>query len=222
MSMARRAAAGHGGRARRAGGWRAPATAGLLLGLAGLAGLAGALSQLGCEPYGAVAAADADTVAVALPSFYGGAEADLFLYRITSRKTGERLGVARTFRVEQDRQVRSVLQLHDLRPGTELLVHVLWLNPDGKEVYTKEVHVKPDDWHDEALRAELARGFVTLDPDHGLFELESRYGVGPDRFDEELHKPEEKREFKLGRWTVRAYLFRKLILETSFDLQPME
>ncbi len=212
-------AAEQGTRNQRARSRRRLAAGGLL---AGLAILAGATSQLGCEPYGAVAAAGADTVSVALPSHYGGATADLFLYRITSRKTGERLGVARTFRVEQDRQVRSVVRLRNLRPGAELLVHVLWLNPDGKEVYTKEVHVRPHDWQDEALRAELARSFITLDPEQGLFELESRYGVGPDRIDEELHKAEEKREFKLGRWAVRAYLFRKLILETSFELQPME
>lgn len=219
MALAQAGAAGQVEPVPHMGAWRRLATGGLL---AAVVSLVGVSSQLGCEPYGAVAAAGADTVSVALPSHYGGGTADLFLYRITSRRTGERLGVARAFRVEQDRQVRSVLQFRDLQPGTELLVHVLWLNPDGKEVYTKEVHVKPRDWQDEALRAELARSFITLDPDHGVFELESRYGVGPDRIDEELHKPEHRREFKLGRWSVRAYLFRKLILESSFELQPME
>lgn len=180
------------------------------------------LGSLGCESYGVSAAAGADTVSVALPAHYGAARADLFLYRITSRKTGERLGVARSFRVEQDRQVRSVLRLQDLQPGTELLVHVLWLNPDGKEVYTKEVRVRERDWTDEALRAELESNHIVLDPSGGRFELESRYGVGPDRIDEELHKEESKREFKLGTWTVRAYLYRKLILETTFELLPME
>jgi len=196
--------------------------AGLLSVLAAGALLAGAFCQSGCEPYGVSAAAGADTVSVALPAHFGGARADLFLYRITSRKTGERIGVARSFRVEQDRQVRSVLQLRDLKPGTELLVHVLWLNPDGKEVYTKEIRVREQDWSDEALRAQLESNHVVLDPAKGLFELESRYGVGPDRIDEELHKAEDKREFKLGTWTVRAYLYRKLILETSFELLPME
>jgi len=219
MASVQAAAAGQVERSRPMGPWRTLAAGGVLAGLVSLVGMS---SQLGCEPYGTVAASGADTVSVALPSHYGGATADLFLYRITSRKTGERLGVARTFRVEQDRQVRSVLQFRDLQPGTELLVHVLWLNPDGKEVYTKEVHVRPGDWQNEAIRAELARGFVTLDPNQRDFELESRYGVGPDRIDEELHKSEDRREFKLGRWTVRTYLFRKLILETSFDLQPME
>ena len=195
---------------------------GLLSALAAAALLTGIFCQSGCEPYGVSAAAGADTVAVALPAHFGGGQADLFLYRITSRKTGERLGVARSFRVEQDRQVRSVLQLHGLKPGTELLVHVLWLNPDGKEVYTKEVHIREQDWSNEALRAEFENNHVLLDAAQGLFELESRYGVGPDRIDEELHKAEDKREFKLGTWTVRAYLFRKLILETSFELLPME
>ena len=195
---------------------------GLMLALAAGALLAAALGPLGCEPYGVYAAAGADTVSVALPAHYGAARASLFLYRITARKTGERLGMARSFRVEQDRQVRSVLQFHDLKPGTELLVHVLWLNPDGKEVYTKEIYVRARDWNDEALRAELAGNHILLDPARGFLELESRYGVGPDRIDEELHKEESKREFKLGTWTVRAYLYRKLILETSFELLPME
>jgi hypothetical protein len=49
--------------------------------------------------------------------------------------------------------------------------------------------------------------------------VESRYGVGLSRIDEELHRAEEDRRFKPGTWSVRVYLFRKRLLESSFELE---
>ncbi|MCK4304228.1 MAG: hypothetical protein KAY24_08305 [Candidatus Eisenbacteria sp.] len=178
-----------------------------------------AFSQQGCEPYGATAATDADTVSGALSAHFGEGDARMFLYRIKSRNTHERLGIGRSFVTEERRQVRAVLQMDGLNPGTALLLHLMWINPEGKEVFTKEVHILPGDWNSEARRDTLRKSRVMLDPDAGFFEMESRYGVSPSRIDEELHKPEDKRRFKPGTWTVRAYLFRKLLLETSFELR---
>jgi hypothetical protein len=181
-----------------------------------------ALTAGGCgEYYGATAPAGADTVSVALPGNIGGS-ARLYLYRITSGKTGERLGVGRSFRVEEGRQVRAVLQLEDLAPARDLHIHLMWINPEGKAAYTKEIHIRPDDWRHDDRRRALADEMITLDPQRNALELESRYGVSPERFEEELIKPEDRRTFKTGKWRVRAYLFRKLMLETSFDLLPME
>ena len=189
--------------------------------IAALTALA-ALTAAGCGGnYGAPDPAGADTVSVALPSDIGGS-ARLYLYRITSGKTGERVGVGRTFRVEEGRQVRAVLQLEDLVPARALHIHLMWINPEGKAAYTKEVQIRPEDWRHDDRRRALADGMITLDPQRNAFELESRYGVSPERFEEELIKPEDRRTFKTGRWLVRAYLFRKLLLETSFDLLPME
>ncbi len=177
----------------------------------------------GCEPYGTYAAVDADAVSVALsPTFGEDASASFFFYRIKSRKTGERRGIGRAFRIEERRQVRAVLQLAEIDAGTPLLVHVMWLNPDGKKVYTKEVFIGTADWASQAGQDSLANQRVTLDPDTGFVEIESRYSVGPDRFDEELHKPEDRRTFKTGTWSVRVYLYRKRILESSFELLPPE
>lgn len=174
----------------------------------------------GCAHYGAQAGAAQDTLQVPLPETIGSGTARLFLYRITSSRTGERMGVGREFRVEPDRQVRAVLQLQGADPAREILLHVMWVNPDGQEVYTKETLITEQDWRDPARREELGRAFVHLDPQTGLLEFESRYGVDPIRFEEEAHKAEEDRRFTLGTWLVRFYLFRKLYLETSFELLP--
>jgi hypothetical protein len=175
----------------------------------------------GCGEYGAIAPPGADTVSVALPGEIG-RSARLYLYRITSAKTGERIGVGRTFRIDEGRQVRAILQLEGLAPARRLHIHLMWINPEGKAAYTKEIQIRPEDWRNDARRRELAGDMITLDPQRGSLELESRYGVSPERFEEELTKPEERRTFKTGKWLVRAYLFRKLLLETSFDLLPME
>jgi hypothetical protein len=176
----------------------------------------------GCENYGVKATAGADTVSIALPSQIGQGTAHLFLYRIKSRRTNQRLGVGRTFRIEEERQVRAVLQMEGVQTGSPLLLHSMWINPDGNEVYTKEVQVRRDDWLNEARRDTLAKGRLLLEPEADFVELESRYGVDPARLEEELHKPVERRKFKTGTWMVRVYLFRKLLLETSFELLDEE
>jgi hypothetical protein len=89
-------------------------------------------------------------------------------------------------------------------------------------VYTKETLVRRTDWDDPAQQDSLRRALVTLDPQAGFVEVESRYGVSPARFEEQLHKPEDRRTFEAGTWTVRAYLYRKLLLESSFELLPPE
>jgi hypothetical protein len=174
----------------------------------------------GCGEYGVAAAPGADSVSVALPADIGGA-ARLYLYRITSSKTGERLGVGRSFRVEEGRSVRAVLQLDGVRSDRQLHIHLMWINPEGKAAYTKEIRIRPEDWQHDDRRRALAADMVTLDPQRRFLELESRYGVSPERFEEEMLKPEDRRTFKTGTWLVRAYLFRRLVLQTSFELLPM-
>ena len=184
--------------------------------------LAGPLALTACTQSGVSAPAAADTVAVALPAHLGYGEARLLLYRITSARSGERLGVGRRFHLEPDRQVRAVLQLDGLYPDQQLLLHLMWINPDGKEVYTKEVRIESEEWRDAEARAARAAALVTLAPERSMLEIESRYGVDPIRLEEELHRAEEQRAFKLGTWRVRAYLFRQLILEMPFELLPEE
>lgn len=192
---------------------------GLLL---GITLLIGSLCAGGCEPYGVVAGEGVDTVSVALAQQFGGGHADLFLYRITSRKTGAYLGIGRRFPMRERGQVRAVLSMDQVPAGTPLLIHYMWINPDGKEVYTKEIYIRAEDWTDPETVGALKEARVSLDPVQGTVQMESRYGISPDRLDEQLHKPEETWTFKTGTWTVRTYLFRKKLLETTFELLPPE
>lgn len=187
-----------------------------------LCGVLAAAAFGGCGDYGAGAPEGADTISVALPTGWGNGQANLFLYRVTSLKTGQRLGIGRTFAMEERRQVRAVLQFEDVAAGTPLLVHIMWINPDGKELYTKQIDITAEDWHSAARRDTLAKSRIDLDPDAGRVEIESRYGVSPARFEEQFHKKEEKRTFKEGTWEVRTYLFRKRLLSTTFELTRPE
>jgi len=186
--------------------------------LAWIALFAGLTLSAGCAHDGAAAAPGVDTLRTPLPSSVGQGEARLFFYRITSSKTGERLGSARSFAVEPERQVRAVVQLEGVDTSRDIMLHVMWINPDGLEVFTKEAFIKPSDWRDPARRDELARGLVQLDPAKRMLDVESRYGVDPIRFEEEAHKDEESRRFKTGTWEIKVYLFRRLIMESTFEL----
>jgi hypothetical protein len=193
-------------------GWTAPAAVALVLCVLGFAG--------GCETYGVAAPGGADTVTVTLPRPAAPKDvtARLFLYRSTARRTGERIGVGRSFEIGSGRQVRAVLEMEGLQPEEELQLHVLWVNPDGKKAFVKEVWVRPEDWSRAPTDSVVAAQRLQLDRQRGGLELESRYGIDPVRLEEEMHKPEEARLFRPGRWTVRIYLFRVRILETSFDI----
>ena len=176
------------------------------------------LTNTGCENYGAAAPSDVDTLTVALSDPWGDAQAHLFLYRITSLATGERLGVGRDFEIQDRRDVRAVVRLEGLDGNEPVLMHVMFISPTGKEMYTKEVFVKATDWPSAESRQAWADQFVYLDPVEGVFEMEARYGVGPDKYDLEAHQPEEKKDFRVGDWQVRIYLFRQLIMQTGFEL----
>ncbi len=180
------------------------------------------VSLAGCERYGSTASAGENTLQVALPDGFGTGVARMYFYRVNARTTGERMGVGREFHVEPDRQVRAVLEMDGVDPESDLLLHVMWLNPKGQEVYTKEIRISENDWRDPVRREEMAKGFVQLDPQARHLEVESRYGVDPIRFEEEAHKAAEDRKFLLGTWTVRFYLFRRLFVESTFELLPQE
>jgi hypothetical protein len=157
-------------------------------------------------------------VTIPRPSAPRDVTARFFLYRTTSRQTGERLGIGRSFTIESNRQVRALLQMEGLAAGEEVLLHILWINPDGKKAFVKQVQVRSEDWARRPDVDDASQQRLLLDPRDGRLELESRYGIDPVRLEEEMHKPEESRLFKPGRWTIQVYLFRKRILEMSFDL----
>ncbi len=176
------------------------------------------LLPAGCERYGEIAEPGIDTLSVAMPETYENATASLFLYRITTRDSGKRIGIGREFEVEERRGVRSVVQLDGLEGNEPLQLHIMYLSPTGKKMYTKEAVVEAGDWTSPERREELAKTRVQLDPDRGLCEVEARFGVHPGKFDREAHKDEDKKNFREGTWHVRVYLFRLLLMETSFEL----
>jgi hypothetical protein len=199
---------------------------GLVSGLCALLALAICL-QTGCEQYGTPTPEHiGDSLTVALPEIYaataGEGSAKLFFYRITSGKTGKRLGVGDKFLIEERRQVRTVVQLEGLDENEPMLLHFLWLNPDGTKMFTKDIHVQPEDWTAPELREALRLAHVTLDKTRGYLEAESRYSVSPGKFDREVGKEEKDKKFKTGEWSVRVYLYRKHLMTGHFQLDLEE
>ncbi len=182
------------------------------------------ISQIGCGQYGSpVSDENADIMSVPLPDIFsaeaGAGQANLLFYRISSRKTGERLGVGHTFKVEEHRQVRTVVQLEGVKAEQPMLLHFLWLNPNGKKARTQDIYISADDWSADTLRAELQNARVKLDSVNGTLEAESRDGVSPFKFEREVDKAESDRTFMTGTWSVRIYLYRKLLMTGTFELE---
>ncbi len=60
------------------------------------------------------------------------------------KASGKLYGVADTFTQEEEARVRGVVDLENVQPGEEVVVHVLWVKPDGKDAFVKRVELIPD------------------------------------------------------------------------------
>ena len=188
-----------------------PAATALLLVLAAALLPAGGCSQPDVAPLrrAALAGTDPDPA----PGTFGGR---IVFCRRVGRKSGRRLGVADRF-VESDerknRYVRAFVDLHDVPVGPVHQVHLLWVGPDGKELFRKyaRVTVRPDsagfrtmvEWRDaEDLTWRRPEPPVTgARPD---VTLTSRLNMSPER-----HRPE-------GTYTLKVYWNRELMLQRTF------
>ena len=52
--------------------------------------------------------------------------------------------MADAFVQREEEKVRGVVDLENLRPGEALVVHVLWVKPDGKDAFSKRVELVPE------------------------------------------------------------------------------
>jgi hypothetical protein len=60
------------------------------------------------------------------------------------KESGTLYGVSDVFTLRDEAKVYGVIDLTNVRPGEELVLHVLWLTPDGRDAFLKRVVVKPD------------------------------------------------------------------------------
>jgi hypothetical protein len=61
------------------------------------------------------------------------------------KSSGKLYGVAETFTLKNGKKVRGVIDLENVEPGRDLVVHVLWVKPNGKKAFKKRVELTPEE-----------------------------------------------------------------------------
>lgn len=61
------------------------------------------------------------------------------------KSTGRLYGLADSFMLEEGRRVYGVVDLRNVPPRRELVVHLLWIRPDGKDAFKKRVSLCPEE-----------------------------------------------------------------------------
>ena len=144
--------------------------------------------------------------------------AELVFCRRVGAKTGKRLDVGDSFVMDTDKNSRYVYGFVDLRnvpPGRERQVHLVWIRPDGNELFRRfgTVQVEPDS---AGWRTQL----TWLDAED-LHDVEPEEPVLSDRPDVTLGSrlnvdPEKNRT--PGTYSLRVYWERELLAEKTFEL----
>ncbi len=80
---------------------------------------------------------------------------DVTLCRKIGRKTGRRIGAGTTFRMSEKSRVQAVVDFTNVTAGKDYTVHLVWIRPDGREMYRRFAEVRQ-----EAVAAETFRTVV--------------------------------------------------------------
>ncbi len=175
--------------------------------------LATGCSQPDVAPLRRAALEPGDPPPAAAAGTFGG---EIVFCRRVGKKTGKRIAVGDRF-VESDRKrdrfIHAFVDLHDVPAGMTHQVHLLWLGPNGKELFRKfaRLTVTPDS---SGYRAEVewrdAEKLTWRRPEPPRYAgrpdvtLRTRLNVSPRR-----QRPE-------GKYTLKVYWNRELMLQRSF------
>jgi hypothetical protein len=147
----------------------------------------------------------------------GDFQASVTLCRKVSRRSGRPIGEGDEFKVGARSYVNALVDFSGVSSWRPYVVHLVWVGPDGKEIFRKYAEViqesVPDagyqtavSWLDAVDLHDIKRDTIlTEDP---AFTLDSRLNISTSR----------NRE--LGRYFLRVYLDRRLFLEKPFLVEP--
>ncbi len=142
-------------------------------------------------------------------------QASLILSRKISRKSGRPIGEGDSFRSRSKSSVHATLECAGARPRRPYTFHLVWVNPDGKELYRKYATVVQEPASEQEFRTvitwldaeDLHKVKVdTVLSDQPVFNLQTRFNTSL------------KRERDPGTWEMRVYLDRRHLLTRAFEL----
>ncbi len=140
---------------------------------------------------------------------------DVTLCRKIGRKTGRRIGVGTSFRMSEKSRVQAMVDFTNVTAGKDYTVHLVWIRPDGREMYRRFAEVRQ-----EAVAAETFRTVVRWLDAEDLHKVraDTLAGAAPQftldsRLNTSLSKQREP-----GEYLLRVYLDRRLLREDPFTL----
>jgi len=180
-------------------------TFGLILGLLLLGGgcTSEEVQQLRAAPVGTTAADDSFAASVTL-------------CRKVGSKSGRRIGAGHEFEMSKKSYVMALLDCENVKPERPYTVHLVWIRPDGREMFRKYAEVRqqavgPAEYHTvvtwldaEDLHKVATDSLLTSEP---RFTLDSRFNIS------------QKKMRESGAYEFRVYLDRKLLLSEPFTVR---
>jgi hypothetical protein len=143
-------------------------------------------------------------------------DATVTLCRKVGTKSGRRIGAGHEFEMREKSYVQAFADFTDIKTERPYTVHLVWIRPDGRELFRKYAEVRQQtveknqfrtviNWLDaEDMHKVKSDTLVTEDPD---FTLDSRFNTSL------------KREREPGLYHFRVYLDRALLLEEPFTVR---
>lgn len=137
------------------------------------------------------------------------------LCRKVGRKSGRRIGAGDEFKVTKKSYVRAFVDFENVNPDRPYTVHLVWIRPDGKEMFRKYADVRQNqlgegeyqtviNWLSaEDLHKVKSDTLLSPEPD---FSLATRFNIS------------EKKTREPGLYHFRVYLDRRLLLEKAFTV----
>ncbi len=138
------------------------------------------------------------------------------LCRKVGSKSGRRIGAGRDFEMSKKSYVMALLDCENIKPERPYTVHLVWIRPDGREMFRKYAEVRqrvlgPAEyrtvvtWLDaEDLHKVASDTMATNEP---RFTLDSRLNIS------------RKKMREPGDYELRVYLDRKLLLSEPFNVR---
>ena len=144
-----------------------------------------------------------------------GFDVETTLCRKVSRKSGRRIGVGQEFKVSIKSYVRAFVDFDNVQVDRPYTVHLVWIRPDGKEMFRKYANVRLDQVQDDEYRTIISwlsaedlhkvksDTLLTAKPE---FTLQTRLNIS------------EKKAREPGLHHFRVYLDRRFLLEEPFTV----
>ncbi len=140
---------------------------------------------------------------------------ETILCRKVGRKSGRRIGTGNEFKVAKKSYVRAFVDFDNVNTDRPYTVHLVWIRPDGKEMFRKYADVRQEsgaegefrtiiNWlNAEDLHKVKSDTLITSESE---FTLETRFNIS------------EKKAREPGLYHFRVYLDRRLLLEDPFTV----